>query len=138
MSENKPILSIVSPVYRAAEIVDQLVSEIQKTMAHLHVSYEIILVDDRSPDNSWEVMKNNAAKFPEVKCLRLSRNFGQHPAILAGLTYATGDWVVVMDCDLQDQPKEIIHLYNKALEGYDVVLARRENRLDSTLKKVLI
>lgn len=136
MSENKPILSIVSPVYRAAEIVDQLVSEIQKTMAQLQVSYEIILVDDRSPDNSWDIMKKNAAKFPEVKCLRLSRNFGQHPAILAGLTYATGDWVVVMDCDLQDQPKEIIHLYNKAIEGYDVVLARRENRLDSTLKKV--
>jgi dolichol-phosphate mannosyltransferase len=78
-----------------------------------------------------------SAKFKEVKSIRLSRNFGQHPAIMAGLSQATGDWIVVMDCDLQDQPKEIIKLYNKAQEGYEIVLARREHRKDSFFKKAL-
>lgn len=73
----------------------------------MQVDYEIILIDDRSPDNSWEVMKNISKSNPEVKSIRLSRNFGQHPAIMAGLSHVKGEWVVVMDCDLQDQPKEI-------------------------------
>jgi glycosyltransferase involved in cell wall biosynthesis len=98
------------------------------------VTFEIILVDDRSPDNSWEVMKQLSTKFPEVKSIRLSRNFGQHPAIMAGLTKAKGEWVVVMDCDLQDQPEEINALYKKAIEGYDMVLASREVRKDNFFK----
>lgn len=105
-------------------------------MHQLDVNYEIILVDDRSPDNSWEVMKQLSTKFPEVKSIRLSRNFGQHPAIVAGLSHVKGDWVVVMDCDLQDQPKEISKLYNKALEGYDIVLASRKLRQDGFFKKL--
>ncbi len=129
-------LSIVSPVYKAEKIVEKLVSEIQKTMLLMQVDYEIILIDDRSPDNSWEVMKNISKSNPEVKSIRLSRNFGQHPAIMAGLSHAKGEWVVVMDCDLQDQPKEIEKLFNKTLEGFEVVLARRTNRHDSYLKKL--
>ena len=135
MNQN-PTISIVSPVYRAEMIVGKLVSEIQKTVQAMDVTYEIILVDDRSPDNSWQEMKKLSAQFSEVKSIRLSRNFGQHPAIMAGLSIAKGDWIVVMDCDLQDQPKEIIKLYNKALEGYEVVLARRFKRKDSYLKKL--
>ena len=114
MTLKKPLISIVSPVYRAEKIVDKLVAVIQKTMVAMNVSYEIILVDDRSPDNSWETMKAQSAQFEEVKSIRLSRNFGQHPAIMAGLSQAKGQWIVVMDCDLQDQPKEIEKLYNKA------------------------
>ena len=105
-------------------------------MNQLDVTFEIILVDDRSPDNSWEVMKQLSTKFPEVKSIRLSRNFGQHPAIVAGLSHVKGDWVVVMDCDLQDQPKEISKLYNKALEGYDIVFASRKQRQDGFFKKL--
>ncbi len=131
-----PHISIVSPVYRAENIIEKLVDEIMEVVYQLDVNYEIILVDDRSPDNSWEVMKQLSAKFPEVKSIRLSRNFGQHPAIMAGLTKAKGEWVVVMDCDLQDQPKEISKLYNKALEGYDVVLASRRLRQDGFFKKL--
>jgi glycosyltransferase involved in cell wall biosynthesis len=133
---NIPHFSIISPVYRADKILDKLVEEIQFAMNQLNQTYEIILVDDRSPDNSWEVMKSLAAKFPEVKSIRLSRNFGQHPAIMAGLFHAKGEWIVVMDCDLQDQPIEIIKMYQKALEGYDVVLARREKRQDGFFKKL--
>ncbi len=136
MLNQKPFISIISPVYKAGKIVDKLVSEIQKTMVVMNVSYEIILVDDRSPDNSWEVMKIQSAQFPEVKSIRLSRNFGQHPAIIAGLSQAQGEWIVVMDCDLQDQPKEIEKLFNKTKEGYDVVLARRVNRQDGFFKKL--
>ncbi len=134
--ENKPHISIVSPVYRAESILEKLVYEIQKVMGQLKVTYEIILVDDRSPDNSWEVMKKLSSKFSEVKSIRLSRNFGQHPTIIAGLSEVKGEWIVVMDCDLQDQPKEIKNLYSKALEGYDIVLARRENRQDNFFKRL--
>ena len=130
------MISIVSPVYRAEKILPILVSEINLVMERIGEDYEIILVDDRSPDNSWEVMKMLSNQNFKIKSIRLSRNFGQHSAIFAGLTRAKGDWVVVMDCDMQDQPKEIAKLYKKALEGYDIVLGQRENRKDKFLKKL--
>ena len=130
------MISIVSPVYRAENILPILVSEINLVMERIGEDYEIILVDDRSPDNSWEVMKVLSSQNSKIKSIRLSRNFGQHSAIFAGLTKAKGDWVVVMDCDMQDQPKEIAKLYKKALEGYDIVLGQRENRKDKFLKKL--
>ena len=130
------MISIVSPVYRAEKILPILVSEINLVMERIGEDYEIILVDDRSPDNSWEVMKVLSSQNSKIKSIRLSRNFGQHSAIFAGRTKAKGDWVVVMDCDMQDQPKEIAKLYKKALEGYDIVLGQRENRKDKFLKKL--
>ena len=130
------MISIVSPVYRAEKILPILVSEINLVMERIGEDYEIILVDDRSPDNSWEVMKVLSSQNSKIKSIRLSRNFGQHSAIFAGLTKAKGDWVVVMDCDMQDQPKEIAKLYKKALEGYDIVIGQRENRKDKFLKKL--
>ena len=130
------MISIVSPVYRAEKILPILVSEINLVMERIGEDYEIILVDDRSPDNSWEVMKILSSQNSKIKSIRLSRNFGQHSAIFAGLTKTKGDWVVVMDCDMQDQPKEIAKLYKKALEGYDIVLGQRENRKDKFLKKL--
>ena len=130
------MISIVSPVYRAEKILPILVSEINLVMERIGEDYEIILVDDRSPDNSWEVMKVLSSQNSKIKSIRLSRNFGQHSAIFAGLTKTKGDWVVVMDCDMPDQPKEIAKLYKKALEGYDIVLGQRENRKDKFLKKL--
>ena len=130
------MISIVSPVYRAEKILPILVSEINLVMERIGEDYEIILVDDRSPDNSWEVMKVLSSQNSKIKSIRLSRNFGQHSAIFAGLTKTKGDWVVVMDCDMQDQPKEIAKLYKKTLEGYDIVLGQRENRKDKFLKKL--
>lgn len=130
------MISIVSPVYRAELIVDKLVAEIISVMTSMNQSFEIILVDDRSPDNGWQTMLQLAKQDSRVKCVRLSRNFGQHPAIMAGLSVAQGDYVVVMDCDMQDQPKEIVKLFAKALEGYDIVLAQRFNRQDGLLKKL--
>jgi len=130
------LISIVSPVYRAEKILPKLVEEINTVMQRLNTDYEIILIDDRSPDNSWQVMENLAKDNSNLRIYRLSRNFGQHPAIMAGLSKSAGEWVVVMDCDLQDQPKEIEKLYKKALEGYEVVQASRVQRKDGRLKKL--
>lgn len=130
------MISIVSPVYRAEKILPILVEEICSTMKRIGEAFEIILVDDRSPDNSWEVMKELSKHYENLKIYRLSKNFGQHATIIAGLTKAQGDWVVVMDCDMQDQPKEIAKLYHKAQEGYEAVLARRVVRVDTKIKKL--
>jgi glycosyltransferase involved in cell wall biosynthesis len=132
----KPFFSFVIPVYKAEQILVKLVNEINKVMLEINESYEIILVDDRSPDNSWEVLKTLSLNYSQVKSVRLSKNFGQHPAIMAGLTLVKGEWIVVMDCDLQDQPKEVVKLYNKAKEGFEIVLAKRKNRQDGFIKKI--
>jgi len=132
----KPHISIVSPIYKAENFINKLVFEIEKAMVILDVDYEIILVDDRSKDSSWQKMKELSLNNSNIKSIRLSRNFGQHPAIMAGLSQAKGEWIVVMDCDLQDQPKEIVKLYNKAQEDFEIVQARRKNREDSFLKKL--
>lgn len=130
------MLSIVSPVYKAEKIIPLLVERIEKSVGEITADYEIILVEDGGPDNSWTVIEAIAKDNPKIKGIKLSRNFGQHPAIMAGLSQAKGEWVVVMDCDLQDQPEEIKKLYTKALEGFDVVFAKRNNRQDGFLKKM--
>ena len=96
--------------------------------------YEIVLVDDRSPDDSWAVMRQMASQQPSLISVRLSRNFGQHYALTAGLDLAHGEWTVIMDCDLQDQPEEIPRLLERAKQGYDIVLARRIGRPDGRLR----
>lgn len=130
-----PLFSIVSPVYRAEKIVPELVRRIRTAVEGITQAYEIILVEDGSPDNSWSAIAEESRKDNRVKGIRLSRNFGQHYAISAGLDHTTGEWVVVMDCDLQDRPEEIAALYQKAQEGFDVVLARRAERQDSFIKR---
>ncbi len=130
-----PHISIVSPVYRGEKMVSELVQRNVKSVSTITDNYDIILVNDASPDNSWEEILKQCASNPKVKGINLSRNFGQHYAITAGLHYAKGDWVVVMDCDLQDRPEEIPNLYRKAMEGYDIVYARRVVRKDGFLKK---
>lgn len=132
--QKKPLISIVSPVYRAEKIIDKLVDLNISELSKITSDFEIILVEDCGPDNSWEKIIENCKKDSRVKGMKLSRNFGQHYAITAGLDHANGEWVVVMDCDLQDRPEEIISLYNKAKEGYDIVLARREARVDGLVK----
>jgi dolichol-phosphate mannosyltransferase len=129
-------ISIVSPVYKAKNIIPLLVNRIENSVCKITPDYEIILVEDGSPDNSWQVIENVARNNSKIKGIKLSRNFGQHPAIIAGLSEAKGEWIVVMDCDLQDQPEEIEKLYNKALEGFDIVLAKRKNRQDGLLKRL--
>jgi len=131
-----PFLSVVSPVYRAEQTLEQLVLRIKSAVAQFTADLEIILVEDSSPDHSWDEIERLAKIHPELIGLKLSRNFGQHYAITAGLDQAKGEWVVVMDCDLQDRPEEIPSLLEKAKEGFDVVLARRANRQDGFFKRL--
>ncbi|MBO2009531.1 glycosyltransferase family 2 protein [Siccationidurans soli] len=132
---NAPFLSIVSPVYRAEQLIDELIRRIQQSIEPITENYEIVLVDDRGPDNSWGRIVAQANRDSRIKGVRLSRNFGQHRAITAGLEHAKGEWVVVMDCDLQDQPEEIPKLLAEAQEGNDIVFARRVDRQDTALKR---
>lgn len=136
MALKSPFLSIVSPVYRSELLVDLLVETIIKEVSAISHDFEIILVDDGSPDKSWERMERIALSDKRVKVIRLSRNFGQHYAITAGLDHAQGEWVIVMDCDLQDKPSEIKKLYQKTNEGYDIVLAQRIQRQDKFFKRM--
>lgn len=129
-------ISVVSPVYHGELSVEELVRRVQVACESIVQSYEIILVEDGSPDGSWEKIETLMGSVRGVKGIRLSRNFGQHYAIAAGLARAKGRWVVVMDCDLQDRPEEIPFLYKKALEGFDLVVARRTVRLDSFTKRM--
>lgn len=127
-------ISVVIPMYGCKAAVRELHQRLVKTLEQITEDFEIIMVNDACPQNSWEVIEEICKEDRRVKGIEMARNFGQIKAITAGLDYSTGDWVVVMDCDLQDRPEEILNLYNKAQEGYDVVFARRVNRKDSPLK----
>jgi dolichol-phosphate mannosyltransferase len=135
MDKSTAHISIVTPVYGCANMLQSLYDRLVLTLAQITQDFEIIMVNDDSGDNAWDEIKKLSKIDSRVKGINLSRNFGQHRAITAGLDYAQGDWVVVMDCDLQDQPEEIIKLYNKAQEGYDIVWGQRVQRQDSFFKK---
>ncbi|MFN9596579.1 MAG: glycosyltransferase family 2 protein, partial [Bacteroidota bacterium] len=129
-------ISVVSPVYKAYDIIPELVSRLKHVLDIIGNSYEIILVEDGCPQNSWSAISEECKKDERVIGVKLSRNFGQHNAITAGLSHVTGDWVVVMDCDLQDQPEEIPKLFSKVSEGYKIVYAVRNERQDAFLKRL--
>ena len=118
-------LSVVSPVYMGEKMINELISRIEQSVRTITDDYEIILVNDKSPDNSWLEITRHCSCNRHIKGIDLSRNFGQHYAISAGLAHCSGDWIVVLDCDLQDRPEEIPNLYNKAIQGWDIVQARR-------------
>lgn len=130
-----PHLSVITPVYKAEGCLDELYRRLVAAIEPVTADFEIVMVEDCGGDRSWDIICSLAAADPRVKGLQFSRNFGQHYGITAGLDVAEGDWVVVMDCDLQDRPEEIPALYAKAQEGYDVVLARRGGRTDGALKR---
>ena len=133
---NPPLLSIVVPVYKAEDCLDELYRRLVKALETITSNFEIVLVEDCGGDRSWEVIERLAQQDERVKGIQFSRNFGQHYGITAGLDHCQGDWVVVMDCDLQDRPEEIPRLYAKAQEGYDIVLARRGRRHDLLHKRI--
>ena len=126
--DDSPLLSIVAPVFRSDALVPEYVRRTCEGASKVTADFELLLVEDGSPDNSWSAIVRECDRDPRVKGLQLSRNFGQQPAITAGLAHARGRYVVVMDSDLQDDPAFIPALYDKALEGFDVVFARRRIR----------
>ncbi len=130
-------ISVVSPVYKAEGCLEELYRRLAAALGAITQDFEIILVEDCGGDRSWEIIQDLARRDTRVKCIQFSRNFGQHYGITAGLDFCDGDWVVVLDCDLQDRPEEISRLYAKAQEGYEVVVARRGKRSDPPLKRLL-
>lgn len=129
-------LSVVVPVYKCHGCLRELHRRLSESLAWIRGEVELIFVEDRGGDGSWELLCELAREDGRVKAFRLSRNFGQHAAITAGLAQATGRWAVVMDCDLQDPPEEIRRLYAKAAEGFDVVLARRKQKSLSLSRRI--
>lgn len=131
-------VSVVVPVYGCRDCLRELHRRLTGALRDVSSDYELIFVDDRSPDDSWSVLETIAAADPRVRAIRLSRNFGQHNAITAGLAASEGRWTVVMDCDLQDPPEEIPRLYEAAGHGgCDLVLARRLTRSNPRLRVLL-
>lgn len=130
-------ISVVIPVFGCRSALPELHKRLTDSVSGISDSYEIILVDDCCPQGSWEEINRICQADNKVIGIRLSRNFGQMRAILAGLESIKGEWVVVMDCDLQDKPEEIAKLYETAMQGYDIVFARRKNRHDPLIKRLL-
>ena len=128
-------LSVVVPVYMGSGFLRELYERVKESATRSFQDFELILVNDASPDNVWSEILALCKEDSRVKGINLSRNFGQHYAITAGIANVTGEWVVVMDCDLQDAPEEIPRLYNKACEGFSVVCAQRIEREDSWFKR---
>jgi polyisoprenyl-phosphate glycosyltransferase len=129
-------ISVVVPVYLGAPFLEQLYQRLRDAISPITEAFEIILVDDRGPDDSWRIIRELSKRDARVRGVQLSRNFGQHNAISAGLSESRGRYTVIMDCDLQDRPEEIPRLYAKIQEGYDCVLARRRVRRDRWSKRL--
>ena len=115
----KPYISVVIPVYGCPDGLEELYERLVKSIEPITTNFELILVNDASPDRSWEIIQKLALDDARVLGVNLSRNFGQHPAIFAGLKHSSGDWVVVMDCDLQDPPELISDFLRKWEEGWE-------------------
>src|SRR5258708_23000841 len=127
---------VVVPVYGCRDSLRPLHERLTAAVRGIGAAYEIVLVDDCARQGSWEGVERLAREDHAVRAFRLSRNFGQHAAITAGLAQCTGRWAVVMDCDLQDPPELIGELYRAALAGTDGVLARRKRNRHSFFRRV--
>ena len=138
MTPARPEISIVVPVYRSEKILPLLADQVFAAMdaAKLAASFELILVNDASPDGSWDVIQQLAAQHAFVKGICLARNFGQHNATMAGLNHAQGEIVVIMDDDLQHPPQTIMALVGAVRDGYDVCYTRYVNRKHPIWKRV--
>lgn len=137
MANFRPHISVVIPVYGCKECLHELYHRLIQVLPTINPEFEVILINDACPQGSWAVIQELTEKDNRIKGINLSRNFGQLKAILAGLDCASGDYIVVMDGDLQDQPEDIVKLYTKIKEGFDVVFGRRQNRKDCLSKRIL-
>jgi glycosyltransferase involved in cell wall biosynthesis len=139
--EKKTEYSVVIPVYNSVKTLEELTRRISVTMENITKDYEIILVDDCSPDQSWDKLKELHNKNNKIKIIHLQKNFGQDSAILCGLNHAHGDYIITIDDDLQNPPEEIPKLINKIQEGYSVVYAKfkikHHSRIENFFSRVL-
>lgn len=122
------LYSVVIPVFNSSEIVGETIDRVVDYFERVDLRYELVLVNDGSRDNSWEVVKRRAEANPHIIALNLLKNYGQHNANLAGFRETTGDYVITMDDDLQNPPDEITHLIDEAMHGHDVVFGKFERK----------
>jgi dolichol-phosphate mannosyltransferase len=120
-------ISIVSPVYNGQECIEKLVKKIRFYINKYTTNFEIILIDDASKDNSWNVIKKLKKKYKFLKGIKLNKNYGQHKAIYVGLKYSTGDIIIIMDSDLQDNPKYISKFY-KEYKKHHLIIGVNEHK----------
>jgi dolichol-phosphate mannosyltransferase len=132
MTEMRPILSVVIPVFNEEETIPELDRRLRGFLADLGVTWEVVFVDDGSHDASAKMLQALAEQESRYKLISFSRNFGHQIAITAGMDRAEGESVVVMDADLQDPPEVVRAMLNKWREGFDIVYAVRERRLGET------
>lgn len=131
-------ISIVIPLYNEEESLPELVAWITRVCGEHKYSFEVIMIDDGSKDNSWDVVRQLSGQYPEVKAIRFQRNYGKSPALYEGFKAAKGNVVITMDADLQDSPDEIPGLYRMVTEeGYDLVSGWKKVRYDNALTKNL-
>ena len=129
-------LSIVVPLFNEEESLPELCSWIKSVVDQHSYTYEVLLIDDGSRDDSWKVIQNIAASNPNVKGIKFQRNYGKSAALNEGFKAAQGDVVITMDADMQDSPDEIPALYKMIVEdGYDMVSGWKKKRFDNTLAK---
>lgn len=128
-------VSIIIPAYNEATSLKVLLDELGYFLKGFQDNYEVIFVDDGSTDNTFNILKDAALNNSQIKAIRLRRNFGQSAALLAGIDYSTGDVIVPLDADLQNDPNDIPRLLNLITEGYDLVSGWRKNRQDRALDR---
>ena len=130
-------ISVVIPIYGCREAVPELHKRLVAVLESLNKTFEIIMVDDHCPQDSWTEIEKLCSEDKRVVGVKLSRNFGQMRAITAGLQKSVGELVVVMDCDLQDRPEFLPRFLERIDEGYDIVYSKRKERKDSFIVKAL-
>ena len=136
MKKKKNLYSVIIPVYKSENILTEtLISTVNSLNKH-KLNYEIILVDDNSPDKVWQIIKDFSKNNKKITGLRFIKNFGQHTAILCGFEHAKGDYIITMDDDMQNPPSEIIKLINKAHEGYDLVFGKYKEKRHALYRKI--
>jgi polyisoprenyl-phosphate glycosyltransferase len=130
-------ISVIVPCFNEEAVLPLLFERLTEAAASWGIEYQVICVDDGSRDRTWELLRAQNTADPRWCCLSLARNFGHQAAVSAGLAYAQGDAVVIIDADLQDPPEEINRLLAKWREGFEVVFAVRKKRSDPALKRFL-
>lgn len=135
-AELVPDLSLIVALYYEEDCIEEFISQIRKHLDHEPISYEIVFIDDGSQDQTIALVEAAAAKDPRIKLIQLSRNHGKEAAVSAGIRYANGQHMIMMDPDLQDPPDRIMDFYRKIQEGYDLVFGIRKERNDSFATKL--
>ncbi len=133
---NQQLYSVIIPVYKSEKFVAETVRQTLDAFQQFELNCEIVLVNDGSPDNSWQAISDLAEQYEQVVAINLLKNYGQHTAVFCGMKYATGDYLITIDDDLQNPPLEIIKLIHKIQEGYDLVFAKFYQKKHSLYRRL--